>query len=180
MKKILIPLVLLLLGTGGGVGAGLFLVKPAEEVVAENPCGEVPTEGDAHAADTGHETAAAHDTGGLEPGVAEGREYARLNNQFVVPVVRDGKVTSLVVLSLSLEVEAGTKENVFAHEPRLRDLFLQVLFDHANMGGFDGAFTSASNMRILRDALRHEALTKVGGGITDVLIIDIVRQDVSG
>lgn len=175
MKKILLPLILLLVGIGGGVGAGLFLVQPAEdEHLVENPCGDLHEADDTHAEETTDHAEAA------EPGSVEGREYARLNNQFVVPVVHDGKVSSLVVLSLSLEVETGTKENVFTHEPRLRDLFLQVLFDHANMGGFDGAFTASSNMRILRDALRHTAITNVGGGISDVLIIDIVRQDVQG
>lgn len=169
MTKLLLPVLFLLVGIGGGVGAGLFLTPEEETHVAETPCGDVPAVADDHDA-----SPAAHSS----EITVEGREYARLNNQFVVPVVHDGKVASLVVLSLSLEVETGTKENVFAHEPRLRDLFLQVLFDHANMGGFDGAFTASSNMRILRDALRHTAITNVGGGITDVLIIDIVRQDV--
>ena len=109
----------------------------------------------------------------------EERAYARLNNQFVVPVVRDEKVQSLVVLSLSLEVAPGSEADVFAHEPKLRDLFLQVLFDHANTGGFDGAFTASTNMRVLRDALRRVAVEDVGLGIRDVLILDIVRQDAS-
>jgi hypothetical protein len=173
MAKIFLPLVFLALGLGGGVGAGLFLAPPAdeEEDVAENPCGDPPSE------DTS-ETAQPPDRAGVP--MADGREYARLNNQFVVPIVQEGNVSSLVVLSLSIEVEAGAKEHVFAHEPRLRDLFLQVLFDHANMGGFTGAFTESSNMKLLRDALRQTAIRNVGGGITDVLIIDIVRQDVAG
>lgn len=175
MKKLLLPLILLVLGTGGGIAAGLFLVPPPEkeEMLAENPCGDTP---DADRPEQA-EAPEAEEEGAA---MTEGREYARLNNQFVVPVVHNDKVSSLVVLSLSVEVEAGTKENVFSHEPRLRDLFLQVLFDHANMGGFDGAFTTSSNMRLLRDALRRTATRNVGGGITDVLIIDIVRQDVAG
>ena len=68
-------------------------------------------------------------------------EYVKLNNQFVVPVVEDGRVAAMVVLSLSLEVEAGNTEAVYQREPKLRDAFLQVLFDHANVGGFCGSFT---------------------------------------
>ena len=167
MKKLLLPLVLLFVGTGGGIGAAKFLGAGAhEEEVAENPCGEVP---DAHVAEA--ETFA-------EPEIPpEERAYARLNNQFVVPVVRDEKVQSLVVLSLSLEVPPGGEQAVFTHEPRLRDLFLQVLFEHANTGGFDGAFTTTGKMQVLRDALRRAAVEGVGLGIRDVLILDIVRQD---
>lgn len=173
MKKLLLLLVLVLIGTGGGIGAGLLLARPAEpEALIVDPCGDP---------DPGEETIDTEQpvlsNGPLQ---TEGKEYARLNNQFVVPVVRDGRVTSLVVLSLSLEVEQGKQEHVFAHEPRLRDLFLQVLFDHANMGGFDGSFTAASSMRILRDGLRDAAVRSIGGGITDVLIIEIVRQDIAG
>ncbi|HKL68116.1 flagellar basal body-associated FliL family protein [Salibaculum sp.] len=173
MARILLPLLLLVMGLGGGVGAGLFLAPPPakEEVVAEDPCGVTRSANKRDAAQAPDEDGAP---------ITDGREYARLNNQFVVPVVQEGKVSSLVVLSLSVEVETGAKENVFAHEPRLRDLFLQVLFDHANMGGFNGAFTASSNMKLLRDALRQTAIRHVGGGITDVLIIDIVRQDVAG
>ena len=36
MKKLLLPLVLLLAGTGGGVGAGLFLAPPPAEDIADN------------------------------------------------------------------------------------------------------------------------------------------------
>lgn len=168
MKKILIPLILLFVGVGGGVGAGLFLTKPAEDLIAENPCGEVQ---DAPLEDDQEEMAA--------PGALDEREYARMNNQFIVPVVEDGLVTSLVVMSLSIEVETGGQEAVFSHEPRLRDAFLQVMFDHANLGGFSGAFTATSNMRQLREALRDAAFEIMNGHITDVLIVDIVRQDVT-
>ncbi|QEE37158.1 flagellar basal body-associated protein FliL [Octadecabacter sp. SW4] len=168
MKKLLLPLVLLLAGTGGGVGAGLFLAPPPAEDMADNSCGEIP------ASETGSDTAAAPapDT---DP---DGSEYARLNNQFVVPVIEEGRVAALVVLSLSVEVPVGGKEFVFTQEPKLRDVFLQVLFDHANIGGFEGAFTSSRNMGLLRTALRDSAIGAVGDRVLDVMIVDIVRQDV--
>lgn len=172
MKKILLPLILLIVGVGGGVGAGLFLFPPAHEDPELAECAPATT---VHGED---ETPIAETP---PPGGTEDqpeREYARLNNQFVVPVVDGGKVSALVVLSLSIEVVVGAKEPVFQAEPKLRDVFLQVLFDHANLGGFDGAFTSSQNMRSLREALREAARSALGPQITDVLIIDIVRQDV--
>ncbi|WP_281981071.1 flagellar basal body-associated FliL family protein [Thalassorhabdomicrobium marinisediminis] len=167
MKSLLIPLVLLVIGVGGGVGAGLVLTKEDAEPVAL-ACG------DGEAAEA---TPVA--TPAPAPVPLEAREYARMNNQFVVPVVADDMVDALVVMSLSIEVETGGKDAVFAHEPRLRDAFLQVMFDHANMGGFSGAFTATSNMRVLREALKDAADEVMLGHITDVLIVDIVRQDVT-
>ena len=104
-------------------------------------------------------------------------EYVKLNNQFVVPVVEAGQVAALVVVSLSLEVTAGSTETVFAREPKLRDVFLQVMFDHANAGGFRGSFTDGSNLVVLRQALKEVAMQVLGEMVSDVLIVDIARQD---
>lgn len=169
MKKILIPLILLLAGVGGGVGAGLALVpaKPELASAEPGPCGDTDAE---HGA-TDDEHADGH-------GAAIGdSEYAKLNNQFIVPVVRDGAVKSLIVIALSIEVKAGQKEAVFLAEPKLRDAFLQAMFDHANIGGFDGNFTSATNMRPLREELGRRGQRILPDIISDVLIVDIVRQD---
>ena len=167
MKKVFLPLLLLVLGIGGGVGAGIAL-KPAPEVelLADgNPCGE-PIADDHGAED---HTAAAD--------IGEEREYAKLNNQFIIPVVDDGLVSALVVVAISLEVTPESTVAVLASEPKLRDAFLQVLFDHANIGGFSGNFTTGTNMRSLRNELLRAAQRISGDIVTDVLITDIVRQD---
>lgn len=171
--KLILPVILMLLGVGGGVGAGMFLAPPEPdlpEMSMENPCG-TGADGDAQlAVATPDEDVGDYSTGE--------KDYARLNNQFVVPVVRDEKVTSLVVVSLSVEVPFGRQELVFEKEPKLRDAFLQVLFEHSNLGGFEGNFTSTSNMRTLREALRSAARESIGPEASDVLILEMVRQDV--
>lgn len=171
MKKIILPLLLLILGVGGGVGAGLMVTSPPEDhiIMAGDPCG------DGQMAATG--TIEATET--VTPVTLDQREYARMNNQFVVPVVMNERVNALIVMSLSIEVQIGGKDAVFAHEPRLRDAFLQAMFDHANIGGFEGAFTASSNMRLLRQSLKDAANNVMQGHITDVLIVEIVRQDVT-
>jgi flagellar protein FliL len=151
MRKLL-PVVLALLGLGVGIGAGLFLrPAPAEEEMAE-------------------EMAAPE-----EPEVPP--EYVKLNNQFVIPVLVEGRIDAMVILSINLEVTAGSTEAVFSREPRLRDGFLQVLFDHANTGGFRGSFTDGANMVNLRAALKEVATAVLGDMVLDVLIVDIGRQD---
>lgn len=104
-------------------------------------------------------------------------DYAKLNNQFVVPVLAEGRVAAMVILSLSLEIAPGTAESVYAAEPKLRDAFLRVLFDHANAGGFRGSFTDGSNLVVLRQALGETAMAVLGDTVRAVLITDIVRQD---
>ncbi|WP_208348124.1 flagellar basal body-associated FliL family protein [Pseudaestuariivita rosea] len=164
MKKLILPVVLAVIGTGAGVGAGIFLKPPADEQI-EAKTGDESAKNSEAAKDNAPKTEGAFD-------------YVKLNNQFIVPVVKDGAVSSLVVLSLSVEIEQGQQTAVFQREPKLRDAFLQVLFDHANVGGFAGAFTNNSNMQSLRTALRETAQRTLGDIANDVLITDIVRQDV--
>jgi hypothetical protein len=158
MGRLILPLVLLVAGLAAGVGAGLAL-RPAP------PAPE---------ADAGGAEAAAAPAA---PDPDTAHEFVKMNNQFVVPVVEGGRVVSLVIVSLSVEVTPGGAAAVFAREPRLRDTFLQVLFDHANAGGFRGTFTEGSTMNSLRVALREAARQVLGPTATDVLIVDIVRQD---
>ena len=162
----LLPIVIALFGLGGGVGAGLFM-RPAptpDEYAAE--------------ADPTTETAATNsDEGQTEEPEAGAAEYVKLNNQFVIPVVEKSRVAAMVVLSLSLEVDTGNTEAVYQREPKLRDVFLQVLFDHANTGGFSGSFTDGANLVVLRGSLQEAAALVLGPVVRDVLITDIARQD---
>lgn len=152
MKNTLLVLVFCLVGIGGGLAAGWFL-RPASEV----PHGAEPPP-DAEAATTEH-------------------EYVKMSHQFIVPLVTEGRVSAMVVLALSLEVTPGASEAVFAKEPKLRDSFLQILFDHANSGGFRGSFTEGTTLIHLRKALLEAAQKVMAETVSDVLITDIARQD---
>jgi flagellar protein FliL len=181
MKKLL-PILLALLGCAAGAGAG-YALRPATGASADAAAGHAPAADDAEhvgaAPEHGAEATAAPATEHGEEGEhAENQpEYVKLNNQFVVPVVENGAVTAMVILSLSLEVAPGSTETVYAREPKLRDVFLQVLFDHANSGGFRGSFTDGANLVVLRQALLEIARRTLGHIVTDVLIVDIARQD---
>lgn len=178
--KMVLPIVLTAAGLGAGVAAGMAVrPDPAEaDVHAEASRDHGANDGhaeDGHAkADDGH-GGESDDGHGGKSGL---HDYVKMNNQFVVPVLKDARVTSLVVLSLDLEIAQGATESVFKVEPKLRDAFLSVLFDHANSGGFDGTFTSSGSMTVLRNALRETGQATLDGVISDVLITDIVRQDV--
>lgn len=149
----LIPILLILLGAAGGVGAGLWL-RPAPE----------PSE------------PAAEDIPLVDPSQLDVTLF-EMKNQFMVPLLEGDRIVSVIVMSLTLEI-AGAEENaVLRNEPRLRDRFLQVMFDHANTGGFDGMFTSNNNMTLLRQALLETGQSLLGRDVvTGVLITDILRS----
>ena len=174
MKK-LVPIALLFVGLSAGVAAGLFLA-PAENEA--NEAVELTT-------DTKVETSKNKDTkddakepakNGKQDG-SETHEYLKLTKQFVVPVVESDRIATLVTMSLSLEVTPGMAESIYALEPKLRDRFLQVLFDHANTGGFDGNFTRSDNLSVLRKSLLEEARKDLGDDVSQILIMSVNRQD---
>lgn len=184
----LLPLLLILVGTGAGIGAGLAL-KPKPDKAAAAYAGDdagyasekdeekhEDNHDDEHEAKGAKKSEKGHGKKGEGP--ADTHEYVKFNNQFLVPVVVDEQVNSLVVLTLSVEVTAGQSEIIYSREPKLRDAFLQVLFDHANVGGFQGEFTSAKNLGILRTALTEVAQSIAGDDVNGILITDIARQDV--
>lgn len=166
MKLLLIPLVCLVLGVGGGVGAGIFLLPDPEPEPAIASTDESTDSVEEPAVESPADVS-------LE---VSGVEYIDLTNQFIVPLLIDGKVSAIVVLAIGLEVVEGTMQEVMLGEPKLRAAFLQTLFNHANNGGFDGNFTAFSTMQTLRRELLLVAQSISGVRISDVLILDVVRQ----
>lgn len=165
-----LPVLLAIIGLGAGIGAGLAL-RPdpqPDEMSAACPC-------DCEALTAALEEAGLSPDDTVEAAVSS--DYVKLNNQFVIPIVAEERIAAMVVLSISLEVPPGGSEPIYQREPKLRDIFLQVLFDHANAGGFDGAFTDGRKMETLRTALLETARQELGASIRGVLITDMARQD---
>jgi hypothetical protein len=159
MKYLLIVLMGLI---GAGLGAGARFVQPSQS--EEDVCApvEVTTEMPPPSIDA--------------PDLA-GRDFVKMSNQFVVPLVTEDHVAALVVMSIAIEIEAGQSELVYAREPKLRDVFLQVMFDHASIGRFSGRFATTNNLSPLRSELRTVAQRILGETVSDVLITEIARQD---
>lgn len=181
MKKLL-PLVVALLGLGAGVGAGVAF-KPAPEpeteaaVCVESAAPEPAApaaEPCPPAADDPFAKVAA------DAPKPEGKfAYVPIDKPFVVPVFRGDQVAAMVVMSLSVAVAPEAEEAVKSVQPRLRDSFLKVMFQHANSGGFDGSFTTGQKMRDLHAALLNAARETVPHSpVAEVLITEIARQDV--
>ncbi len=170
MMKLLLPVVFLLVGLGAGIGAAKFLApEKTPEVASEDKDAKKETK----RADKKQKAEKKSDKGDK----AGGFEYLKLTKQFVVPVVKDDQISAMVTMSLSLEANPAITETFYAIEPKLRDGFLQVLFDHANTGGFDGIFTESDTLTVLRKALLEVAQKDLGADVSQVLIMSVNRQD---
>lgn len=175
MKKLLLPLGMILIGAGIGSGAAYATrerSEPAQEappdlpddMLADTPCGPEGEEPSADLAEPIETTAPT--------------EYALLDKQFIVPVIENESLSAMMLVTISVEVPEGAMNTVFEKEPRLRDRLLQDMFAHANIGGFAGNFTQSDKMQVLRSDLLRSAREVVGETALDILVLDIVRQDV--
>ncbi len=173
--RFLIPVVLGLIGLGGGVGAGMFLSSPGEDETSIAPeAGRVEEVDVASAGDPSDPYRYVANKRREKTGDTEFVDFSR---QFVVPVITKERMESLVVASISVEIAAGQAEAFFAKEPRLRDSMMQVMFDHANLGGFDGPFTNSTRLHVLRRNLLEAADNVVGDVVVSVLFGELARQD---
>jgi len=152
----LLPLLLIVFGAGAGIGAGLFLrPEPELDEVAE----EVRTR--------------------PAPPPGEALATFEFSNQFMVPLLVDDRLVSVVVLRLALEIVENQQPLIETNSARLRDAMLQVMFDHANSGGFSGVFTEHTNLTHLRRSLLEAAQKTVGQqNVYRVLITDLQRSGV--
>lgn len=172
--KFIVAMLIVLLAIGGGGALGIML-KPAPEPASgqgegarEKGSGHAPTDMD-HADAPG---ADAHgDSGGAAPA------YVKIARQMIIPVVEGGKTQALMVFEIALDVPEKYREEVFEREPRLRDAFLREMFEMSHTGAFLETYTSERVMEELREKLLAAARVHLGARVSDVLILDALRQE---
>lgn len=195
MKKLL-PLLIPILALVGGVAAGEMLRPSADgtghatEATSNNHAAAedspalanhaksasdypAPAPADDHAAAGGHGGGKAGDHGD-EVAPAEG--WFTFPSQFFVPLMRNGDMGAVMILTLTIETGGADLPAMKQQEHRLRDALLRELLIHANTGGFDGNFTSEARLAPLRERLQKAAQASTDLTIRAVLIEDIARQ----
>ena len=110
-------------------------------------------------------------------GFNDGVNYFKFSRQFVIPIVEESGVRSLVLLDLNLEMDASAAESFYVREPKLRDALMEELLAIANEGRFDGVLTDRRNLELVRIDLLNAVQDVEGDSVHDVLILDIMRQD---
>ncbi len=115
MKNIISALVAVIFIVGGGIGGHILKGgggAPASDDggdKAKKPKGAKPGKKSGHGKDT--------DADSYGSDVA----YFKFTREFVVPVMRDGRVESLIILNINLETDAKLSQKLFSMEPKLRE-----------------------------------------------------------
>lgn len=177
VKKLMLLILPLLAVLGGAFAGDMLRGKPhdtppdaAHDTVHDAPRTGGEAGGEAGAADPGHAAVAPAHTPTAEV------EWFTFPSQFFVPLVRQGDMSAIMILTLVLETDKGQVEALGHQEHRLRDALLRALMIHANTGGFDGNFTVERNVQTLRDSLLAAARSATDLPVRAVLIQDLARQ----
>ncbi|SHH64215.1 flagellar basal body-associated FliL family protein [Marivita hallyeonensis] len=168
LKKIL-PLISLLIGLGGGVGAAMVLAPDKQDDTHHEE-----QSADAEHEDSEHEQEAESD-GEPAPGSAE---IVKLPNQFVIPVIVHNRVRSMLILAVAIEIDPAQADTVRSLEPKMRDIFLEELFNLAALDGFKDDLITKKTLDLVRSTLTARARALLQTDDVSVLITDMARQDV--
>lgn len=119
-----------------------------------------------------------HGKDGKDGDAAPAVIYYKFTREFVVPIIRDGRVSSLVILNLNLEADASIERELFDMEPKLRDNIMTTLITLSNDGTTFESMTSVKNYESIRSLVLQNLGSVVKEGITNVLIVDLAKQDI--
>lgn len=165
-------------GSGGGDAAGVDK-KADSHAKKDDDHGKKDDDGhgkkDKHAKKDSHGKKDKHgDEASTDPSKSE---YYKFTREFVVPIMRDETVRSLVILNINLEVDAGMNNELFSMDPKLRDNIMTTLVGLGNDGVTLERMTSAESYETIRSMVKKNLSSVVASGIKNVLIVDLGKQD---
>jgi flagellar basal body-associated protein FliL len=104
--------------------------------------------------------------------------YYKFTREFVVPIIRENHVESLIILNLNLEADAEISQKLFEMEPKLRDNIMTTLITISNDGHTFESITDVESYESVRSMILANLKSVVSTGIHNVLIMDMAKQDV--
>jgi flagellar basal body-associated protein FliL len=122
--------------------------------------------------------ASGHGGGGHgSDGAAGGVVYFKFTREFIVPVMHDRKVESLVILNINLEADSSISQKLFSMEPKIRDNIMTTLIELSNDDRTFENITDVESYETIRAMVLMNLQKAVPKGIQNVLIVDIAQQD---
>ncbi len=104
--------------------------------------------------------------------------YFKFSREFVVPMIQNERVSSLVILNINVESDAALSDKLFSQEPVIRDVIMTTLIEISGDGKTFQSMTSIENYETLRSLILVALQKKFPDmGIKNILILDIARQD---
>ena len=125
--------------------------------------------GDSHARGKDH--------GGGGYGGSNNPTYFKFSREFIVPHVENGRINSLVILNISLEIDSSVSDKVFQLEPAMRDNIMTTLIELSNDGRTFQSLTTVESYETLRATVKSRLTRVIPEGVDNVLILDIAQQD---
>ncbi|WP_340693077.1 flagellar basal body-associated FliL family protein [Hyphomonas sp.] len=108
---------------------------------------------------------------------SSGVEYFKFTREFVVPIMRESRVESLVILNINLEVDASEIQRLFSMEPKIRDNIMTTLIELSNDGATLDSIATLENYESIRSTVLLNLQKILPDGIRNVLIVDMAKQD---
>ncbi|ABI78607.1 hypothetical protein HNE_0259 [Hyphomonas neptunium ATCC 15444] len=161
----------------GGSGEASAASKVEGEAHGEKEAGgdHAPKEKDKDA--HGGEKKAKKDDHGASSS-SSGSAYFKFSREFVVPIIQNERVASLVILNINIESDAAMSDKLFSQEPVIRDVVMTTLIEISGDGKTFQSMTSIENYETLRSLILGALQKKFPDmGIKNILILDIARQD---
>lgn len=169
-----IPALIVVAGVAAGGTAGAFLK-------ASNAPTPAPAEqASEQKSDTGHAAPKSSDhtsKSGSYDKPDSAASYFKFSREFVVPIMRDGTVQSLVILNINLEVDDDASLNLFSMEPKLRDNIMTTLVALSTDGRTFETMTTVDSYESIRAVVLANLSNVTPKGIRNVLILDAAKQD---
>ena len=163
LSKIL-PILITLIAVGGAGFAALQIKgapqRPDKEEHHDDDHGEG---GGVHKVD-GHEE---KDTNG----------YFDFQRNFIIPIIGENRVDALVLLTVSVELDAAKIDEVRTREPRIRDAFMKTLLTLSHEGVLSQDITDPDVYTIIQERLLKTAKDVVDEDVESILLVDFARQD---
>lgn len=103
-------------------------------------------------------------------------EIVVLESPFIIPLVKQGRVWSYVILSITLEMRENS-EQVAQNLSRIRNTILNVLMDPENISKFEYDFHGVVKDRKLQQDIDYALKKLIGDSFSSSIIADINRND---
>ena len=192
MMKLIAPaLIAGVFGAAGGAAA--VYLKSGSDSGAPAPVDAHAKEAkgkkdDGHAKDDGHGSKGKKDKGGghgAKSGGGHGGKgggdgeptYYKFSREFVVPIIENDRVKSLVILNLNLQVDSSASQSLFSQEPVLRDNIMTTLITLSSDDTVFNSLNSIEHYETIRSMILKNLQDAFSGDVQNVLILDMARQD---
>jgi hypothetical protein len=169
VKGIIKTVVMIVAVVAGGMGASFYKGVSASDAPGHEEDGHSEKKSD-DKKKGGDDHGKSSDDGGTTT-------YMKFKRQFVIPVMKENKIKSLVIMNFNIELNDAAPPNSFNLEPKLRDAFMRSLLNLSNEGVFDDDLTSPETFDYIRETLVGSARGILSQGVENVLILDVAKRD---